>query len=78
MTATTNPILCKELSATVCKIETVATQLRIIVAVKAADPGDKDKGMQVVKCCANLVDGLIACLGHSRAIQKASKGGRCK
>jgi hypothetical protein len=57
-----NAILRKELLSTLTSMETISHQLKIIVAVKASSPGDKDKAFQVVQCCQNLVSVLHVCL----------------
>ena len=54
----TDKLLSKQLQSTLAKVDTLAHQLKIIAAVKAASPNDRDKGQQLIQCAQNLVSTL--------------------
>jgi hypothetical protein len=55
-------VLSKQLSSLLGRIETLSQQLKIVAAVKASNPADRDKGSQLIQCTTNLVIALKACL----------------
>ncbi|KAJ3043432.1 hypothetical protein HDV00_005130 [Rhizophlyctis rosea] len=44
------------------RIESLGQQLKIVAAVKAANPGDRDQDAQLVGCATNLMKATKACL----------------
>jgi hypothetical protein len=65
-----------QLSGTVNRIGTLAQQLKIVAAVKASNPRDTDKGVQLITATQNLVasikNGLRDCIACSIRSQKGS------
>ncbi|KAJ3110571.1 hypothetical protein HDU96_006468 [Phlyctochytrium bullatum] len=49
------------------RIDTLAQQLKIVAAVKAAAPGDTDRDSQLVACAQNLMQSVRSCLNHAEA-----------
>ena len=50
--------LTKQMQESIERMQTLAQTLKIIVAVKASSPGDKDKGVQLVMNAQNLVQAV--------------------
>ena len=58
----TDKILSKQLASILTRIETLSQQLKIVAAVKASSPTDRDKGAQLINGAHNLVQSLKSCL----------------
>jgi hypothetical protein len=61
----TDKMLSKQLESTLIKVDTLAHQLKIVAAVKAASPNDRDKGQQLIQCAQNLVKTLKVTLKNA-------------
>lgn len=60
--ACTDKRLKYQLLATLDRIDTLAQQLKILAAVKAASPKDTDKDFQLILCATNLMLSIKSCL----------------
>jgi hypothetical protein len=66
-----------QLLITVNRIATLGQQLKIIAAVKASNPRDKDKGSQLITATQNLVTSIKNGLRESIACSIRSLKGSC-
>ncbi|RKP01546.1 hypothetical protein CXG81DRAFT_11819 [Caulochytrium protostelioides] len=57
----------KQLTTTLDRTETLCQQLKIVAAVKASDPNDRDRDQQLVACAKNLLLAFKTCLRDSEA-----------
>jgi vinculin len=58
----------RNLTGTLDRLSTLAQQLKIVAAVKASSPGDRDQDAQLIHCGQNLMQAIKGCMRECDAV----------